>query len=29
MTPKKSHEHTIKNAIYDFLQHQHLDNKLA
>jgi predicted nucleic acid-binding Zn ribbon protein len=29
MTPKKSHEHTIKNAISDFLQHQHLDNKLA
>jgi hypothetical protein len=29
MTPKKSHEHTLKNAISDFLNDQHLDNKLA
>lgn len=29
MKVKKSHEHTLKNAISDFLQSQHLDNKLA
>ena len=29
MIPKKSHEHTLKNAISDFLNDQHLDNKLA
>ena len=29
MIPKKSHEHTLKNAITDFLKSQHLDNKLA
>jgi predicted nucleic acid-binding Zn ribbon protein len=29
MTPKKSHEHTLKNAISEFLHDQHLDTKLA